>query len=251
MIYLYTTIDENLSSFDDIIDILRKELGSDFQITFYTENKRCFRAFNNIKAICNTNDIIVIGKFEDIGLNDLAVKENIKYFLEKSVMLIVRDTPSTYECGISSSVNIAVLKTIYDFISNSNQKITPIRTSRRAGAGRTKLDFPENWEELYAKWEQKEITSSEFIRQSGLKKASFYNLMAEYRKIFPVESRIVDKSLIFAYAPISIFFSLLFLLLLIHPDTFIVGYEPLYIFSMLNFFKKKKAGAFLHQPYQN
>ena len=171
MIYLYTTIDENLSSFDDIIDILRKELGSDFQITFYTENKRCFRAFNNIKAISNTNDIIVIGKFEDIGLNNLAVKESIEYFLEKSVMLIVRDTPSTYECGISPSVNIAVLKTIYDFISNSNQKITPIRTSRRAGAGRTKLDFPENWEELYAKWEQKEITSSEFIRQSGLKKA--------------------------------------------------------------------------------
>ena len=31
----------------------------------------------------------------------------------------------------------------------------------------------------------------------------------------------------------------------------LVGYEPLYIFSMLNFFKKKKAGAFLHQPYQN
>ena len=116
MIYLYTTIDENLSSFDDIIDILRKELGSDFQITFYTENKRCFRAFNNIKAISNTNDIIVIGKFEDIGLNDLAVKESIKYFLEKSVMLIVRDTPSTYECGISPSVNIAVYTILYQTV---------------------------------------------------------------------------------------------------------------------------------------
>ena len=131
MIYLYTTIDENLSSFDDIIDILRKELASDFQISFYTENKRCFRAFNNIKSMCNTNDIIIIGKFEDIGLNDLAVKENIKYFLEKSIRLIVRDTPSTYECGISPSVNIAVLKTIYDFVSSSSPKITPIRTSGR------------------------------------------------------------------------------------------------------------------------
>lgn len=193
MIYLYTTIDENLSSFDDVIDILRKESASDFQISFYTENKRCFRAFNNIKSMCHTNDIIIIGKFEDIGLNDLAVKENIKYFLEKSIRLIVRDTPSTYECGISPSVNIAVLKTIYDFVSSSSQKITPIRTSRRAGAGRTKLDFPENWEELYAKWEQKEITSSEFIKQSGLKKASFYNLMAEYRKILETNKKYKEK----------------------------------------------------------
>ena len=78
-------------------------------------------------------------------------------------------------------------------MKSTNQKITPIRTSRRAGAGRTKLDFPENWEELYTKWEKKEITSGEFIKQSGLKKASFYNLMTEYRKIIEMNEKYKEK----------------------------------------------------------
>ena len=51
-----------------------------------------------------------------------------------------------------------------------------------------------NTSELRSTQEQKEITSSEFIKQSGLKKASFYNLMAEYRKILETNKKYKEKS---------------------------------------------------------
>ena len=192
-VYLYTKTNEELNSFDEVISVIQNGIGNSVNILFSTENQRCFRELKHLKDSCNTGDIIIISNFESLGLNDIDIKENLDFFIQKSVKLVIRDVPSTYEYGIGTSTNLAVIKTIFDLIKSQNQKITPIRTSRRAGAGRTKLDFPENWEELYAKWEQKEITSSEFIRQSGLKKASFYNLMAEYRKILETNKKYKEK----------------------------------------------------------
>ena len=40
-----------------------------------------------------------------------------------------------------------------------------------------------NWDELYEKWTNGEISSKKFIELSGLKKATFYNLLTEYKEI--------------------------------------------------------------------
>lgn len=193
MIYLYTKIDEELSSFDETISIVRSGVNSSTDILFSTENRRCFRELEHIKRSCNPGDIIIIGNFESLGMNDADIKENLDFFIQNSIKLVIKDMPSTYEYGVGTSTNLAVIRTIFDLMKSTNQKITPIRTFRRAGAGRTKLDFPESWEELYTKWENKEITSSEFIKQSGLKKASFYNLMTEYRKIIEMNEKYKEK----------------------------------------------------------
>ena len=193
MIYLYTKIDEKLSSFDDTISVVRSGVPNSADILFSTENRRCFRELEHIKHSCSPGDIIIISNFESLGMNDVDIKNNLDFFIQNSIKLVIKDIPSTYEYGIGTSTNLAVIRTIFDLMKSTNQKITPIRTSRRAGAGRTKLDFPENWEELYTKWEKKEITSGEFIKQSGLKKASFYNLMTEYRKIIEMNEKYKEK----------------------------------------------------------
>ena len=188
-----TKTNEELSSFDETISVVQSGINGSANILFSTENRRCFRELEHIKCSCNPGDIIIISNFESLGMNDTDIKENLDFFIQNSIKLVIKDIPSTYEYGVGTSTNIAVIRTIFDLIKSTNQKITPIRTSRRAGAGRTKLDFPESWEELYTKWEQKEITSSEFIKQSGLKKASFYNLMAEYRKILETNKKYKEK----------------------------------------------------------
>ena len=43
------------------------------------------------------------------------------------------------------------------------------------------MAFPDGWDELYEKWEKQEISSKEFMEQSGLKKATFYNMLTEYK----------------------------------------------------------------------
>ena len=49
--------------------------------------------------------------------------------------------------------------------------------------GRPKMKYPENWEELYAQWDNKDITSKDFIEKANLKRATFYNLLSDYKKI--------------------------------------------------------------------
>ena len=164
MVYLYTKTNEELSSFDETISVVRSGINGSANILFSTENRRCFRELEHIKCSCNPGDIIIISNFESLGMNDTDIKENLDFFIQNSIKLVIKDIPSTYEYGVGTSTNIAVIRTIFDLIKSTNQKITPIRTSRRAGAGRTKLDFPESWEELYTKWEQKEITSSQLLR---------------------------------------------------------------------------------------
>lgn len=193
MIYLYTKTSEKLDSFENIISVIQANEIVTIEVLFSVENKRCFRELEHIKNICNSGDIVIISSLESLGMNDTDIKKNLDFFMQNSVKLVIKDMPSTYEYGIDASTNLAAIRTIFDLINSTNQKITPIRTSRHAGAGRTKLDFPENWEELYAKWEKKEITSGEFIKQSGLKKASFYNLMAEYRKIIAMNEKYKAK----------------------------------------------------------
>lgn len=48
--------------------------------------------------------------------------------------------------------------------------------------GRKKIDFPDNWELVYNKWKCREIKSKEAMELTGLKKATFYNLLKEYEE---------------------------------------------------------------------
>ena len=46
--------------------------------------------------------------------------------------------------------------------------------------GRKKIDFPDNWEEVYSKYKTREITGTEAMEILGLKRNTFYRLKKEY-----------------------------------------------------------------------
>lgn len=46
----------------------------------------------------------------------------------------------------------------------------------------SRLKFPENWNDLYKKWVNKEISTEDFFKQSKVKGATFYNLIREYER---------------------------------------------------------------------
>ena len=65
-------------------------------------------------------------------------------------------------------------------------------TMLAAGIGNIHGKYPENWAELYEQWENEKITSKEFLEKSGLKKATFYNLLASYREMMEDNNRFFD-----------------------------------------------------------
>lgn len=46
--------------------------------------------------------------------------------------------------------------------------------------GRKEIDYPKNWEEIYNKYKNREITGTNAMEQLGLKKNTFYKLKNEY-----------------------------------------------------------------------
>ena len=60
-----------------------------------------------------------------------------------------------------------------------------LREKGKSNYGRQKLPYPSNWEQDYALWKNGEITATEFMRRSGLKKGTFYNMIKEYKSENP------------------------------------------------------------------
>lgn len=48
--------------------------------------------------------------------------------------------------------------------------------------GRPTIEYPDNWEDVYSKWINKEITGVKAYEQLGLKKTTFYKLVKEYKE---------------------------------------------------------------------
>lgn len=82
---------------------------------------------------------------------------------------------------MAQPMNKAILTTLLQSMLNAHKNIVEIPRNKRTNSGRSKMSFPDGWDELYEKWEKQEISSKEFMEQSGLKKATFYNMLTEYK----------------------------------------------------------------------
>ena len=175
-IHLYVKLHEPLSIFDNVIKALKKEQD---ELLVTSENKRSFTSFNEIKKI-DDHTIFVVSSLNSLGLNDADIAAQLSWFIDNSVKLVICDVTSTYEFGVTQPMNQAVLNTILESILSDNKNVVTV-SFKRANSGRNKLPFPDNWDELYEKWRNGEISSKQFIEKSGLKKATFYNLLTEYK----------------------------------------------------------------------
>ena len=160
---------------DEIIidkDSLQKEAGSTY-MTLRTELQK-------------TNDTLCIDSLSSLGKNYREISKELHWLCGNNIELIVADIPSSQneKC---SPVNL--LAETYSLLANT--EIENVKKKQRQGIraaqenqkplGRTRIPYPENWAENYLKWEQKKITSAEFLSLTGLKKGTFYNLIKQYR----------------------------------------------------------------------
>lgn len=155
------------------------------------ENKRSFRELENIKNNLGKEDIVVVSAIDSLGTNNSSIANNLSWFIDNNRLLLICDTLLTYEYGISQPINKSVLKTLLQYLIKDNSVIEIPRGKK--ASGRNKIEYPENWDELYHKWIQKELTSKEVIDITGLKKTIFYNLVTEYRELLKKQDNCQKK----------------------------------------------------------
>lgn len=172
----YTDSEEKIKQ---VVNFIRNDSDSLF---VSMENRRSFYELDRIKKSMKKEDVVVIENLSSLGMNEAEISNQLEWFVQKKRMLAVGDCLPTYRFGMSQPANMAALSVLKQVIVSSNKKVVELPNYRRSNSGRSRIAFPENWEELYEKWDNKEISSKEFLNQTGLKKATFYNLLTEYKE---------------------------------------------------------------------
>lgn len=72
------------------------------------------------------------------------------------------------------------LRLLKDYLISSYQKkkVLPFNQVIR----KKRIDYPRQWENLFKKWENKEITARYFMKECGLKRGTFYHMIADYKE---------------------------------------------------------------------
>lgn len=148
------------------------------EYTAYTDTGIDFIALWKMKReIANNNSgIVVISSAKVLGISSDDVLRELLWLQHNNVILIAIDANASHT--LDQQVNGMILQTLIDvYRSMPSSNVMPFQT----GAGRKRIVYPENWNELYDEWEDGSITAKEFMEQAGLKKGTFYHLAASYR----------------------------------------------------------------------
>ena len=144
--------------------------------------------FNKLKEILlSSNESLTIDSLNSLGKTKREISKELQWFVEHNIRLIILDLPSTFS---NTSSPIQLLSELYAQlaaveVSNVKEKqAAGIQFSRSQNKplGRKRIPYPPNWESLYKQWERKEISVSEFMVQTNLKKGTLYNLIKQYKE---------------------------------------------------------------------
>ena len=162
--------------------ITDKESGKDLNRPGYQALKQ---------AILRPGDTLVIKSLDRLSRNKTDIKAELQFFRDNGIRLKVIDLPTTmmqlpegqeWIFEMVNNILIEVLGTI------AEQERATIRQRQAEGIaaakakgkhlGRPALKIPVDWNEVYASWMAGEITAKEAMRRTGLKRTSFYKLVA-------------------------------------------------------------------------
>ena len=147
-----------------------------------------------MKKVVSKGDCIIVHAVDRFGRNYIEGKREFAYFLEKGVKVYVLNRPmleQMYNLNDNMSRFMANFLMEWELMS-AEEELKRIKERQRQGIevakqkgvylGRPKIDFPDQWEEIYNRWIIGDIKAVEAMESLGLKKTTFYNLVKEYKK---------------------------------------------------------------------
>lgn len=137
-------------------------------------------------------DVLYVKSLDRLSRNKADIKAELLWFKKQGVRLCILDIPTTLlslEEGqewIQDMVNNILIEVM---ASLAEQERVMIRQRQREGIdaakikgknlGRLSIVKPDNWEEVFEKWEAGQISAKKAMELCGLKKGKFYQLAAE------------------------------------------------------------------------
>ncbi len=161
--------------------ITDKESGKDLE-------RKGYQALKN--AMLRRGDTLVIKSLDRLSRNKSDIKNELQYFKDNGIRLKVIDLPTTmmelpqgqeWVFEMVNNILIEVLGTIaeQERATIKQRQAEGIEAAKAKGKklGRPALEFPANWDGVYASWKAGEITAKTAMEQTNTKRTSFYKLV--------------------------------------------------------------------------
>ena len=146
-------------------------------------------------TMLRAGDTLVVKSLDRLSRNKGDIKAELQYFKEHGIRVKIIDLPTTmadfpigqeWVLEMINNILIEVLGTIaeQERATIKQRQREGIESARSKGKhlGRPTLKRPENWKEVYAVWKNGNITAKEAMRQTGLKRSSFYRLVRDEKE---------------------------------------------------------------------
>lgn len=137
-------------------------------------------------------DVLVIKSLDRLSRNKDHIKQELEHFKAHHIRVKVIDIPTTmvelpegqeWVFEMINNILIEVLSSIaeQERLTTRKRQAEGIAVAKKQGRhlGRPKTAYPENWDEVYEKWKDNQMTAKEAMRVLGLKKSTFYQLVKE------------------------------------------------------------------------
>lgn len=158
-----------------------KESGKDMNRSGYNALKT---------ALLRRGDTLVIKSLDRLSRNKQDTKNELQYFKDKGIRLKVLDLPTTmieYPAGqewVLDMVNNILVEVLSSIAQQERETIRQrqaegIAAAKKKGKylGRPCVQKPANWDAVIAQWRNGEITAVEAMRETGVKRSTFYKLV--------------------------------------------------------------------------
>jgi len=163
--------------------ITDKESGKDLARSGYTALKT---------TLLRPGDTLVVKSLDRLSRNKSDIKNELQHFKENGIRLKVLDLPTTlveYPAGqewVLDMVNNILVEVLASIAQQERETIRQRQAEGIAAAkaqgrhlGRPQAVKPDNWDTVAARWRAGKITAVEAMRQTGLKRSTFYKFAGE------------------------------------------------------------------------
>lgn len=129
-------------------------------------------------------DSIYVHDFSRVARSTKDLLELVELLKSKNVEL-VSNKENIDSNTPTGKLMLTMIAAIYEFertnMLERQKEGIAIAKSKGKYKGRKKIDLPSNWQEVYNKWETREITGTNAMKELDIKRNTFYNLVREYK----------------------------------------------------------------------
>lgn len=199
-IFGYARVSSKDQNLDRQIDELRKYVPNSSDIITEKQSGKDFERpeYKKLRMMMRQGDTIYLTSLDRLGRNKLEIKQELENLRATGVQVRILDIPTTMmdfgqygdmQRSIMEMVNNILIEVLSTMAESERRTIRKrqaegIAAARARGKhiGRPRIDYPNNWIAVYQRWQNKEVTAVQAMRELEMKKSSFYKLVRLYQE---------------------------------------------------------------------